>query len=69
MKTLKMVFALEAGGSITYSLNDPKEGLTQAEVKSVMQQMLDKEAVVSGEEAAAEIKDAYIYESSRQELA
>ena len=69
MKTLKMVFTLEAGGNITYSLNDPKEGLTQAEVKAVMQQMIDKGAVVSGEETASAIKDAYIYDAIRQELA
>jgi len=69
MKTLKMVFTLEAGGNLTYSLNDPKEGLTQAEVKTVMQQMLDKGAVVSGEDIATAIKDAYIYDASRVELA
>lgn len=68
MKTLKMVFTLEAGGNLTYSLNDPKEGLTQAEVKTVMQQMLDKGAVVSGEDIATAIKDAYIYDASRVEL-
>ncbi|MBO6291731.1 MAG: DUF2922 domain-containing protein [Selenomonas sp.] len=69
MKTLKMVFTLEAGGNLTYSLNDPKEGLTQAEVKTVMQKMLDKGAVVSGEDVATAIKDAYIYDASRIELA
>jgi len=69
MKTLKMVFTLEAGGNLTYSLNDPKEGLTQAEVKTVMQKMLDKGAVVSGEDVATAIKDAYIYDASRVELA
>ena len=65
MKTLKMVFTLEAGGNLTYSLNDPKEGLTQAEVKTVMQKMLDK----GGEDVATAIKDAYIYDASRIELA
>ena len=68
MKTLKMVFALEAGGSVTYSLNDPKEGLTRTAVEGVMQQMLDKQAVVSGGETASAIKDAYIYDASRVEL-
>ena len=69
MKTLKMVFTLEAGGSLTYSLNDPKEGLTGNEVRSVMQQMIDKGAVVSGEDVATAIKDAYIYDANRVELA
>ncbi len=69
MKTLKMVFTLEAGGSLTYSLSDPKEGLTKAAVEAVMQQMVDKQAVVSAGEFAKGIKDAYIYDASRQELA
>ena len=69
MKTLKMVFALEAGGTLTYSLNDPKEGLTKAAVQGVMQQMVDKQAVVSAGSFATGIKDAYIYDASREELA
>ena len=68
MKTLKMVFTLEAGGNITDSLNDPKEGLTRKEVTDVMQTMLDKKAVESAGEIATAIKDAYIYDASRLEL-
>lgn len=68
MKTLKMVFTLEAGANVTYTLQDPKADLTLAGVKSVMQEMIDKKAVANGDALATGIKDAYIYESSRQEL-
>ena len=37
MKTLEMVFKLDNGTAKTYSLTDPKEGLTKAEVETVMQ--------------------------------
>ena len=69
MKSLKIVFTLEAGANITYTLQNPKAGLTKEAVLEVMQQMLDKQAVISGESLANGIKDAYIYESNRQELA
>ena len=68
MKSLKMVFTLEAGANITYTLQEPRADLTLGEVRSVMQQMIDKKAVSSGEALANGIKDAYIYEASRQEL-
>ena len=69
MRTLTMTFKLEAGGTKTYNLQDPVEGLTEAKVRSVMQKMLDKEAVASGEDHATEIKDAYIRVSEREKLA
>ena len=69
MKSLKMVFSLEAGANVTYTLQDPREDLTLDGVRQVMQQMLDKQAVVSGDSLANGIKDAYIYDASRVELA
>ena len=42
MKSLKMVFTLEAGANVTYTLQDPKEGLTMDEVRAVMQDMVTK---------------------------
>lgn len=68
MKSLKMVFTLEAGANVTYTLQEPKSGLTQDAVRAVMQQMIDKKAVLAGESFANGIKDAYVYESERQEL-
>ena len=69
MRTLTMMFKLEAGGTKTYALQDPAEGLTEDAVRTVMQKMIDKKAVASGEEYATEIKEAYIRISDREELA
>ena len=69
MRTLTMTFKLEAGGTKTYSLQDPVEGLTDAEVRNVMQRMIDKKVVASGEDVATEIKEAYIRISDREDLA
>ena len=69
MRTLTMTFKLETGTSKTYSLQDPVEGLTQAQVGAVMQKMIDKEAVSVSGEKATEIKEAYIKISDREELA
>ncbi len=69
MKTLKMVFTLENDNVLTFSLQDPKEGLTQAEVEAAMQSMITKRAVVAGGSYAKSIKEAYIYETDKQELA
>jgi len=68
MKTLKMVFGMSAGANITYSLADPKDSLAATDVKSVMQTMIDDEAVVNGDATATSIEDAYIYEADRIEL-
>ena len=39
---LKMVLSLPGNKSMTYSLADPKEGLTKAEVQTALQELLDK---------------------------
>lgn len=68
MKTLKMVFGMSAGANITYSLQDPKDGLVANDVRTVMQSMIDADAVVNGDATASSIEDAYIYEADRIEL-
>lgn len=70
MKNLKMIFTLDNDKLLTYSLADPKEGLTRAEVENVMQSLVNKQAIVDAKGAkAAAIKDCYIYESDKQQLA
>ena len=69
MRTLTMTFKLEAGGTKTYNLQDPAEGLTEDAVRTVMQKMIDKKAISVGGEQATEIKEAYIRISDREELA
>ncbi len=43
MRTLTMTFKLEAGGTKTYTLQDPAPGLTDAAVRTVMQKMIGQE--------------------------
>lgn len=69
MRTLKMVFTLENENLLTFSLNDPRDGLTQAEVEAVMQQIITKKAAAVNGSFAKAIKEAYIYETGKQELA
>lgn len=41
-KTLEMVFRNAAGAEATISIGDPKDGLTLAEVQTVMQDIIAK---------------------------
>lgn len=41
-KTLQMVFRNDLGKTVTFNLAEPKEGLTQAQVMAVMQDMVTR---------------------------
>ena len=70
MITLKMIFTLEDNKTLTFSLREPKDGLTKTEVEAVMEDILAKKAVVSKNGAFAKsIKDIYLSESGKQQLA
>ncbi|MBR4696062.1 MAG: DUF2922 domain-containing protein [Selenomonadaceae bacterium] len=66
---LKMILTLSDGKSVTYSLADPKDGLTGAEVETALQEMIAKDAVIVGTASAVAVKDAYIQDTDRRELA
>jgi len=68
-KTLKIVLALKEQKTATYSVPDPKDGLTKAEVKAATDEMLAKDFVLSGGSGATGVKDAYISSVERIELA
>ena len=68
-KTLKIVFNLQDAKTKTYSIADPKDGLTAAEVETAADEMRTKEFVLSGGVTASELKDAYIQNVERIELA
>ena len=68
-KTLKVVFDLKDGKTSTYSLADPKDGLTKAEVETATGAMLADEFVLAGGTLATGVKDAYISSVERIELA
>lgn len=68
MKTLKMVFEMDNENTITISLKDPKEGLTQMEVEAVAQNIINKQLLVAGGSYAEHLKEAYIYSVDKDEL-
>ena len=68
-KKLIMVFDLDNGDKVKYSLNDPKDALTKAETDAVMQKMIDANAVTVKGHAATAISSAYIYTTTQSELA
>lgn len=68
-KTLKIVFDLGDDKTATYSLADPKDGLTKAAVETATSAMIAKSFVRSGGSLAQDVKDAYIANVERIELA
>jgi hypothetical protein len=66
-KVLKMVFNLEGAKTLTYSLADPKDGLTKAAVEAVMNNMITQQAVVVDGIYPQSIKEAVI--KSTEEIA
>lgn len=68
MRTLELVFTLDSDATKTYSLQDPKEGLTEAETRAAMQKMIDAEAIDAGGAKAVAIKETYIRISDREAL-
>ena len=68
-KTLKIVFNLKDTKTATHSLPDPKDGLTKDEVRTAAAAMVAKDFVLSGGTLATDIKDAYISNVERIELA
>lgn len=63
-RVLKMLFTVESGKTCTFSIEDPKDGLTKAEVGGVMNEMITDEAILYNNSEATKIKDAYIYETN-----
>ena len=68
-KVLKIVFDLKDDKTATYSIPDPKDGLTKNEVQTAASAMIAKDFVLSGGTLAQNVKDAYIQQNERIELA
>lgn len=65
---LQMTFALASGKTFTYSLANPKSGLTKAEVAAVMTQIIDKKAVVTAGGYPVSIKETLIRSTEESAL-
>ena len=58
--TLQMSFITELDKTVTLSIPDPKPGLTEAEVRQAMQEVIDKDVFTSASGSFVEIKAAKI---------
>ena len=68
-KTLKIVFDIGGVRTSTFSLADPKDDITKSAVQTAATTMLAKDFVLSGGSLATDVKDAYIENYERIELA
>jgi len=68
-KTLKIVFDFDGIKTATFSIADPKDDITKAAVKAATDTMVAKDFVLSGGSLATGVKDAYIENYERIELA
>ena len=68
-KQLRMTMKMSSGKEMTVSLMDPKDGLTKAEVTTCLQNVIDKKAIVAGEEYPVSIKDIAIQTVDTEKLA
>ncbi len=59
-KTLEMAFRSEGGKEVTMSIADPKEDLTLAEVKTVMEDIIAKKVFESNTGDLSQIVEARI---------
>ena len=68
-KTLKIVFNLKDQKTSTISIADPKDGLTKAAVQTATDAMIAKDFIRSRGFGAVDVKDAYLQQEDRIELA
>lgn len=68
-KTLEMIFATEGGKEVTVAVKDPKDGLTLAEVQTVMATIIAKNVFTSTSGDLVTAKEAQIRQLAITELA
>lgn len=67
-KRLLMSFRNAAGNRVSLSVDDPREDVTDAEVKAAMQTVLTQNIFTANEEDLVAIVDATIIETTRTDL-
>jgi hypothetical protein len=67
-KRLLMSFRNAAGNRVSLSIDDPREDVTDAEVKAAMQTVLTQNIFTSNEVDLVEIVDATIIETTKTDL-
>lgn len=69
VKTLQIIFKVGDAKELTFSLVDPKDGLTKAEVDAWAQKVVTKKAILSGGAPVTGVKDSYVKEITITQLA
>lgn len=67
-KVLRMSFDTSMGGTMTITLNDPKEGITPAEIEAVMDQIIAKNIFSTAAGDLVAKKDVKIVETVTDDL-
>ncbi|MEN6565782.1 MAG: DUF2922 domain-containing protein [Veillonellales bacterium] len=67
-KSLEMVFKSEGGKSVTVAVKEPKDGLTLAEVQTVMNTIIAKNIFTSTSGNLVSIEEAQIRQLAINEL-
>lgn len=66
---LRMIFGLENGKTAQFNLTNPKSGVTKTEVDDIMTEMIEDRVILKDNSEATKIKDIYIYQTNRIDLA
>ncbi|KGK91387.1 hypothetical protein DP73_03725 [Desulfosporosinus sp. HMP52] len=67
-KVLRMTFSNAAGKAVTISLNQPKEGITVAEIESVMDQIISKDIFFTSGGGLVSKRDIKIVDTTTEDL-
>lgn len=68
-QTLTMVFALDNGDDYNINVDMPKDNLSKTDTDTVMQSIIDKQAILKDGHEARAIKEAYIVTETKTVLA
>lgn len=68
VKTLQIIFKVGNAKETTFSLVDPKDSLTKAEVGAWAQKVVDKQAIMLGGAPVTGVKDYYVKEVTITQL-
>lgn len=66
---LRMIFTLENAKTAQFNLTNPKSGVTRTEVDDIMTEMIEDRFILKDNNEATKIKEAYIYQTNKIDLA
>lgn len=67
-RVLKIRLNMPDGKALTYTIADPKDGLTEAQIKAIFDDMLTESVIYKDDMEPTGFRDAYIYETNTIEI-